>query len=123
MIVAGAGANRIYGGYGKDTIYAGVGRDIMTGGPGADVFVFASSADAGLAAGRDMITDFTSGVDKIDLRAMHLTFIGTAGFSGKAGELRYIPGYLTGDINGDGVNDFAIELPGVAALLGTDLFL
>jgi Ca2+-binding RTX toxin-like protein len=122
-IFAGAGNNRIYGGLGNDTIYAGVGRDLITGGPGTDVFVFASAGQAGLGAARDVITDFTSGVDRIDLSALGLTFIGGAAFSGTAGELRYVPGFVIGDVNGDGINDFAIELTGGPALTAGDFIL
>jgi Ca2+-binding RTX toxin-like protein len=120
IIHAGAGTNRIYAGYGDDTVVAGYGRDVITGGPGADHFVFGSSAQIGIGAARDVITDFTAGVDKIDLSALGLQFIGAAGFSGVAGELRYIPGYVVGDINGDAVNDFAIELSGAPTLTADD---
>jgi serralysin len=70
-----------------------------------------------------VITDFTAGVDKIDLSALGLQFIGAAGFSGVAGELRYIPGYVIGDINGGAVNDFAIELSGAPTLTADDFIL
>lgn len=56
-------ANAITGGDGADTIHGGVGADLVTGGKGADSFVFDQLADGG-----DTITDFTTGVDKIDLR-------------------------------------------------------
>jgi Ca2+-binding RTX toxin-like protein len=123
VIYAGAGTNRIYAGFGDDTVVAGYGRDVITGGPGADHFVFASSAQIGIGAARDVITDFAPGVDKIDLSALGLHFIGAAGFSGTAGELRYIPGFVVGDINGDGVNDFAIELSGAPTLTVDDFIL
>jgi serralysin len=123
VIYAGAGTNRIYAGYGDDTVVAGYGRDVITGGPGADHFVFSSSAQIGIAGSRDVITDFTAGVDKIDLSAVGLQFIGAASFSGVAGELRYIPGYVVGDISGDAVNDFAIELSGAPTLTADDFIL
>jgi len=123
VMFAGAGANRIYAGYGDDTVNAGYGRDVITGGPGADHFVFASAAQIGIGAARDVITDFTPGQDKIDLSAMSLTFIGAANFSNTAGELHLLPGYVVGDINGDGINDFAIELPGAPTLSVDDFIL
>ncbi|HTV67651.1 MAG TPA: FG-GAP-like repeat-containing protein, partial [Rhizobiaceae bacterium] len=77
-----AGNDTINGGGGNDTITGGIGVDVMTGGAGADTFVFLSFrdsapnqpgvvgnggfvADQGLGK-RDIITDFVSGVDRID---------------------------------------------------------
>lgn len=113
-IFAGAGNNRIFGGVGNDTIYSGVGKDVITAGPGADVFVFNSAAAAGIGADRDVLTGFEVGVDKIDLSAMNLTFGDT---------LLYIPGFVVGDVNNDGVNDFAIEISGAPTLTVDDFIL
>ncbi|TMM49360.1 calcium-binding protein [Sulfitobacter sabulilitoris] len=123
LIVGGAGSNLIYGGAGDDTVHAGAGRDVITGGPGADVFVFASAAQAGVGAGRDVITDFTAGIDKIDLSALNLTFVGTAEFSGTNQELGCVANYVIGDIDADGQNDFAIELWGGVTLTEDDFIL
>jgi hypothetical protein len=80
---------------------------------------------------RDTIYDFSSGQrDRIDLKAIDaqttvggnqsFTFIGKNGFQGKAGELRYdkVSGgaLVSGDVNSDGIADFAIYLKGVSAL-------
>ncbi|ANW04902.1 VCBS domain-containing protein [Bradyrhizobium icense] len=72
------GDDRIYGGSGSDTINAnngcdtiigGYGADKLTGGNGEDRFVYLSVADS--RAGRfDVITDFRSGSDRIDLTAL-----------------------------------------------------
>ena len=48
---------------GDDTIEGGTTDDTLTGGDGADTFVFNQDS------GRDTITDFTTGTDKIDLSA------------------------------------------------------
>ena len=50
-------------------ITGGAGRDTMTGGGGADTFVFTAITDSKVAA-PDLITDFTSGQDRIDLSAI-----------------------------------------------------
>lgn len=58
----GAGNDSIDGGDGNDLIDGGTGNDTMTGGLGNDVFVFAN-----IANNHDVITDFVSGEDLIDL--------------------------------------------------------
>ncbi|MGA0840103.1 MAG: hypothetical protein ACO3P1_09445, partial [Pseudomonadales bacterium] len=72
-------------------------------------------------------------LDRIDLSAIDadttladdqaFTFIGTAAFGNRAGELRYIPGatsVVQGDTDGDGVADFTLRVVGVPALQETD---
>lgn len=122
--------NRLDAGAGNDSLNGGKGDDWLTGGAGSDKFVF---ADLG---GRDTITDFVSGTDKIDLAGIDansgvagdqaFTFIGNAGFSNVAGQLRSYSNstglHLAGDVNGDGVADFTIHL-GSAAVAAGDLFL
>ncbi len=123
FIVLGAGTNTAFGGVGNDTINAGTGRDVMNGGPGADVFVFASAAHIGIGAGRDVISDFTSGVDDIDLRALGTSFNGSAGLvGGGAKSFFYFAagGLVIGDQNGDGVADWVLELTGKPAVVATD---
>jgi VCBS repeat-containing protein len=69
VLLGGAGADRLEGGDGKDRIEGGGGADQLTGGADADVFVFSSLADS-TAASFDTITDFQSGLDRIDLGAL-----------------------------------------------------
>ena len=57
----GRGNDRLVGGAGHDTLDGGRGNDVLTGGEGADRFEFARSD------GRDIITDFTNGIDRIEL--------------------------------------------------------
>lgn len=120
------GNDTLNGGGGNDTITGGAGADVLTGGAGADTFVFASVAHIGTGAQSDRITDFTSGVDLIDLTGIGgLVFIGTAAFSGTAGEVRFNPtlGLLLGDISGNGAIDFRLLLDGVTSLAPGDLLL
>lgn len=127
----GLGQDSLVGGDGNDTLVGGVGKDRLTGGAGADVFTFLSQAEAGNGTTRDVIADFVSGTDRIDLTAIDangllagdqvFAYIGLAGFSRQAGELCYTAsGLLAGDVNGDGVADFQIQLMGAPALLGAD---
>lgn len=58
--ILGTGKNNsLVGGKGDDLIEGGAGRDTLTGGRGDDVFVH--------TGGKDIITDYTSGEDKIQL--------------------------------------------------------
>jgi Ca2+-binding RTX toxin-like protein len=62
-----AGNDVITGGAGNDVITGGAGVDVLTGGTGADIFVYnlARESRVGVAY-RDLITDFVSGIDKLD---------------------------------------------------------
>ena len=68
-IYGGSGRDTIHGGDGCDTIVGGYGADNLTGGKGNDSFVFLSAANSN-AAHFDVITDFKSGSDRIDLTAL-----------------------------------------------------
>lgn len=57
----GGDKDSLYGGTGADTLYGGAGNDTLTGGKGADVFVYRKST------GKDIITDYTAGTDKIKI--------------------------------------------------------
>ncbi|HEX8625406.1 MAG TPA: M10 family metallopeptidase C-terminal domain-containing protein [Allosphingosinicella sp.] len=119
------GSDSINGGSGDDILVGGLGRDFLTGGTGSDVFLLASASDSLRGAGRDRIVDFQSGVDKIDLSALgDLSFIGKRAFSGTEGELRYskngMSTFIEGDLDGDKMPDFQIELGGSVTPLVTD---
>jgi hypothetical protein len=60
---AGNGPVTMRGGLGNDTFLGGLGNATMTGGGGADVFSFTN----GLSGGTDLITDFSTSRDVIDL--------------------------------------------------------
>lgn len=71
LIIGNSASNKIWGGAGNDVIAAGAGIDYVTGGAGADTFI-ADINGATYAAKRgsmslDVITDFESGSDKVDL--------------------------------------------------------
>ncbi|WP_201838981.1 CAP domain-containing protein [Microvirga zambiensis] len=63
-----SGNDRLYGDAGRDTLVGGTGNDTLTGGTGADRFVFSGKW------GKDKITDFQNGSDRIDLRGNALSF-------------------------------------------------
>jgi Ca2+-binding RTX toxin-like protein len=139
------GKDIINGGNDADKIIGGAGADDLTGGSGADQFIFSSLSDSGkTSATRDVITDFAAGIDDIVLDGIDanslvagvqdFTFLaGTnADFTGVAGQLRFLqlsaPGtggitLIQGDVNGDQIADFSIELHGHVALTAGDFLL
>lgn len=139
VIIGGRLENTLKGMAGNDTLVGGLGADDLYGGTGKDIFVFTSLKDSTVAvSGRDTIFDFsrTQG-DRIDLSgidAMSSTskndafaFIGSKGFSGKSGELRFdkkaAGTYIYGDVDGNGKADFTIELTAAVTLLKGDFIL
>lgn len=122
------GNDRLYGDAGNDTLTGGAGRDTLYGGAGADVFTFIEAGDSGRNAGSaDRIMDFVSGIDDINLRALDLHWIGAAGFSHSAGELRGTQSgadfLLQADLDGNGTVDFSLLLMSVSSISLGDLLL
>ena len=122
----GMGRDWLAGGTGNDTLRGGQGRDTLSGGAGADHFVFTAQDGA---PDRDIVADFQTGVDRIDLRQMTamIDWIGEAPFSGTRAELRATQTgagtLLQGDLDGDGAADMAILLQSVTGLSAGDLLL
>ncbi|MBT0778280.1 calcium-binding protein [Paracoccus sp. pheM1] len=124
-LFGGAGDDLLQGGDGSDTLAGGAGSDTLAGGLGADVFVFSAAED--LDGSIDVILDFQSNEDRIDLSGLWLTFIGTDDFSGlgqvradwsQAGAHR-----LLVDLDGDGTAELTIALGGLEQLNASDLLL
>ena len=146
-MVGGAGYDSLYGGSGSDWVrgdagadllVGGAGRDFMEGGAGADWFRFGKYDFSGTAPGTaDTIYDFNPAEgDWIDLSPVDaraggadnaFTFIGTAAFSGVAGQLHYKIAngdtLVTGDTNGDRMADFMIVVSGTHTLYASDFVL
>ena len=119
-------ANRLEGRAGNDVLNGFEGNDRLFGGAGNDTFQF-SVLDKG-----DRIEDWNAG-DIIDLTRLDanstmagnqaFAFIGAGAFTGTAGQLRYTNGLLEGDVNGDGIADFAVTLTGNPGLVVADIML
>ena len=114
LLDGGAGNDVIYAGGGMDTITGGLGQDILFGQGGANTFVFGSQDS--LLASYDVIEDFVSGTDRLDLSALYdgtlwlaTTVVGTSN-------------YLFADLEQDGVWDFAIMLRN-GQVNGDDIFI
>jgi Ca2+-binding RTX toxin-like protein len=60
----GSGSDTLTGASGNDSLWGGTGFDLLTGGLGADQFRFQNAS-----AGTDIISDFTTGSDKIAISA------------------------------------------------------
>ena len=146
-ISGAAGADILNGGAGNDLIVGGTGADNLTGGANADTFDYNAINESGIgAAARDVITDFVSGTDRIDLSTIDasvggfinlgnqaFTFNALAGASitgigqlvyhyeniGAANEITVIEGNINNDL---GV-DFQIALLGHVNLLAGDFIL
>jgi hypothetical protein len=74
-----AGADTLIGGAGGDTITGATGIDTLTGGAGADTFVYAANATGAVVsslAAPDVITDFVSGTDKLQIAQTNVAFLG-----------------------------------------------
>jgi serralysin len=134
------GVDTLSGGAGDDVLMGNIGADILTGGTGLDRFQFLSASDStspdvnDLRLGIDIITDFnhTEG-DLIDLSAMlpDMTFVfqeaGPFTNTG-VGQVRYDHPTTTttmihGDVDGNGVDDFSIQLTGNLTLVKADFVL
>ena len=124
-LFGGGGADTMSGGGGNDVISGGEGADILTGSFGADIFRYSSVGDSTTSSsGRDIITDFATGVDRIDVssvdadvtvagnQAFDLIF-GSGGFT-DAGQARVVNGaggtLVQFNINNDLASDFEILL-------------
>jgi VCBS repeat-containing protein len=133
----GTGHDNLKGDSGDDWLTGGLGRDKLWGGAGRDVFDFNAVKESKVGAQRDVVYDFQSGRDRIDLRGIDanetrkgnqaFSWAGSdgpflhpkesaaflkAGFTGEAGQLRFAAGILMGDVDGDGRADFQIRVIG-----------
>lgn len=144
-IVGGAGNERLEGNRGNDELFGGAGNDVvdggagsdrMTGGAGADTFLFHAATDSRAGAGRDVILDFESAVDRLDLTAIDavpggrddaLRWLGSDAFDGAAGALRVeLDGAditILVDIDGDRSADMEIRLDGTTSVVRGDFLL
>jgi hypothetical protein len=66
-VLHSGGSSIMNGGAGNDTLISGSGQNTMTGGTGSDVFVLSEAKTLNVY---DIITDFTVGVDKLDISAL-----------------------------------------------------
>lgn len=136
VLLGNAGADTLMGGGGADTLTGGAGRDVMHGGSdlSRDVFVFNHISDSVVGSSRDVIHNFVSGTDVIDLRGIDArpatsaddAFVFTGGsaashavwFARSGADL-----IVRADVTGDRTADLEIRLVGVSSLTADDFLL
>jgi Ca2+-binding RTX toxin-like protein len=125
-LVGGIGDDTIQAGGGADSIIGGTGADLLSGGGSKDKFIYQRLSDSTIWH-RDTIGDWQNGLDVLDLRRLDadqtavgdqaFTFVGTAAFTGAAGELRYehVDGntIISAQVDADTEIDFQIRISGV----------
>ena len=123
VLSGGEGNDELFGGSGTDWIQGGKGSDWLSGGKGADFYAWeATDVNSGWL---DTITDFQGAYgDRLGITAIldkdnpfdnpGWTYIGNNNFTNTAAELRFSDGFLTGDVDGDGMADLKIRLLGVS---------
>ncbi|MGZ0713703.1 M10 family metallopeptidase C-terminal domain-containing protein [Pseudomonas palleroniana] len=120
--IGGHGADTLLGNDADNRLTGGFGADRLTGGKGKDTFVYKAVSDS-TPQKPDLITDFISGTDSIDLSTLlnksglkDLHFV--TEFSGKAGEAvlafdeKTNEGSLTIDLKGTGQGNFLVKTHG-----------
>ena len=130
LLIGGAGRDVLNGGTGDDILFGG-GGDSLTGGAGRDTFVFARIVSGAPA---EVLTDFASGTDRIDLTSLaptSVTIIGsTVSVTARSGILTInVTGTVvmsdilttaTGTIAGTSGSDALVGGPGGVVLIGGD---
>ncbi|QYK41530.1 MAG: hypothetical protein KF887_19600 [Paracoccaceae bacterium] len=125
-LFGGAAIDVLYGGDGNDFLDGGTGRDSLYGGSGADTFILKVTPGTFDNVPRLHVMDFEQGIDKIDLSAFDLTFIGSAGFAASGlGQVQYsaTQDWLSIDFDGDRAVDYRIQLYSGVTITEDDLIL
>lgn len=126
------GAVNLTGNGSSNRLVAGTGVNNLTGGGGRDVFVFDFGSSTSSA--RDTITDFTQGLDRVDLGGIDANsglagdqaFLGLGNSAG-VNRLWWLASgsdlILRGDIDGNATADFELLLRNLANLTTADIIL
>ncbi|MHA6345144.1 calcium-binding protein [Roseivivax sp. CAU 1761] len=118
----GAGNDFLDAARGDDLLFGGLGRDTLDGGKGADTFLYRDTAESAPDAA-DRITDFETGIDRLDLSAIDADTAQAGDQAFAFGRTLWRDGdVLLGSVDGDDSPDFAIDL-GSAAIAADDIIL
>ncbi|NWE75918.1 M57 family metalloprotease [Pseudomonas yamanorum] len=120
--IGGPGRDTLIGNQANNRLQGGAGADMLRGGGGADTFVYDKASDS-TPQSPDVIEDFTSGTDRIDVsgalkEAGVSALVFTDRFSGRAGEAMLTHDAATGrsslaiDLKGRGSADLLVKSNG-----------
>ena len=130
ILMGQSGNDTLNGGAGNDLLNGGRGRDILIGGSGDDEFVFTSVHDSPQGNHADIIRDFVSGDDQINLQGISAGTLALSiggSFDGinammitkqKGADL-----IVQADVDGDGTSDFKLTLENVSSVSASDFLL
>jgi phospholipase/lecithinase/hemolysin len=122
VLIGRGSQDLLLGGRGDDLLEGRGGDERLRGGSGADFFRFTrADTEPGEI---DRILDFNPqqgdrlGINAVlgmtkSLSGQGWTYIAADSFSSKAGELRFVDGFLQGDLDGDGRADLQVRLDGI----------
>lgn len=128
-LLGGKNNDELFGNKGNDILTGHGGKDILTGGLGRDVFRFKNASDSQVGRA-DIVKDFVSGVDVLDLSAMsdtrfvlwlggHFTGEGPRVITKTVGDKTII----LADVDGDTTTDFRLILEGTSTISVGDFWL
>ncbi len=141
LLTGNNGINILSGDLGNDTLVAGGGNDRLIGGSGSDWltgelgsdrFAYLLSSDSDGVISLDLITDFLSGIDKIDLNAVRselggrsFAYIGSNAFNSldATGQIRFDQQRLYISTDTDNQAEMQIQLAGVTSMQTSDFIL
>ena len=119
--IGGNGNDNLTGNQANNRLKGGGGADTLTGGSGADTFIYEQASDSTPEA-PDMLADFTSGVDKIDvcglLKKSGIKALNFGGLNGRPGDAllsfdhKSGMGSLAIDLTGNGKADLLVNSKG-----------
>lgn len=123
-IIGNGGNDTLIGDSGNDNLNGSTGRDTLTGGSGADRFSYDAVDRSPANSGRDIIMDFTSGTDKVDLSFIdaNLSVSGSQAFQTSQITYSLTTGIATIDILGSS-QDMQIEFYGIPFIDWPDIIL
>jgi Ca2+-binding RTX toxin-like protein len=110
--IGGISADILDGGNGDDVLTGGLGADVLYGGAGADTFVYTNLVES-MGFGYDIIHDFTSGGDHLDLSAMTMAVTSVSLVSSGGGTFLF----------SNSVATVYLEIGSTAPINGSDLVL
>ncbi len=118
VLLGSSGDDALNGGAGDDDLTGGANVDTLTGGAGSDVFHYTGLGDSEVGA-TDLITDWETGIDHIDLAGLGFTGIAAGAASGS------VLGFTfdgTNTVITDANSDFSIALAGNHTLSDADFY-